>query len=218
MIGIAAATGIDIGTLYWPTVLRADGITRTRRQKPAPVVAEALNGTIYHGRNMDYDFTDALRNLTVVIDYQQGGKTLYTGTTFVGMVGMLSAQRPYGCLTVGVLSTDSPVLFCWWNHFWTGSRHQRGPGLGGGPVVPERIGRAMVPGGDQLRPLDHSPPMMTGKTGHQGLLERHRQGKHQCTGAVQCALHPSVMNNGTTYTVTMSAAIPELFFTWVRYP
>ena len=29
---------------------------------------------------------------------------------------------------------------------------------------------------------------------------------------------PPVLNDGTTYTVTMSASIPELYSTWIRYP
>ena len=29
---------------------------------------------------------------------------------------------------------------------------------------------------------------------------------------------PPILNNGTTYTVTMSASIPELYTVWIRYP
>jgi N-acylethanolamine-hydrolysing acid amidase len=60
------------------------------------IVAESLNGTIVHGRNLDYSIGSLLRNLTITVDFQRGGKTVYTGTTYAGYIGLLTGQRPYG--------------------------------------------------------------------------------------------------------------------------
>jgi len=33
-----------------------------------------VNGTIWHARNLDYGFSDILRNVTIRVDFQKGGK------------------------------------------------------------------------------------------------------------------------------------------------
>ena len=60
------------------------------------IVAEATNGTIFHGRNLDYSIGKYLRNLTITVDFQSGGQTVYTGTTFAGFIGLLTGQKPHG--------------------------------------------------------------------------------------------------------------------------
>ncbi|KAL5487315.1 hypothetical protein EMCRGX_G019904 [Ephydatia muelleri] len=266
MIGIAAATGIDIGDVVLANLFyELTAYKNSPTKACTSIVAEALNGTIYHGRNMDYDFTDALRNLTVVIDYQQGGKTLYTGTTFVGMVGMLSAQRPYGY----TITLDERDQGDWWMNLIESLVE----GTGG---VTSLLIRDTVAGDytfeAAIDKLAYSPLIapcyfiVGGTTSGQGVVitrdrvsavdlwylnalggqwflvetnydhwttpppDDDRQDPAikamNATGRANInapALFsvlsiPPVMNNGTTYTVTMSAAIPELFFTWVRYP
>lgn len=59
------------------------------------VVAQNSNGTIYHGRNLDYPIP-GLRNLTVKAVFTRGGEVQYYGTTFVGYVGLLTGMRPHG--------------------------------------------------------------------------------------------------------------------------
>ena len=60
------------------------------------IVAEDGMGRIYHGRNLDYGlFTQLLQNVTFIANFQRGGKTIYTGTTYAGYVGLLTGQRPY---------------------------------------------------------------------------------------------------------------------------
>lgn len=46
------------------------------------VVAQSSAGEIFHGRNLDYDFEDALAEVALVIDFARDGKTLFTGVTF----------------------------------------------------------------------------------------------------------------------------------------
>ncbi len=59
------------------------------------IVAETLNGTIYHARNLDYSIVKYIENMTVTLDFQRNGKASYTGTTFAGFVGLLTGQKPY---------------------------------------------------------------------------------------------------------------------------
>jgi len=33
-----------------------------------------MHGQIWHSRNLDYDFTDILRNITIAVDFQSGGQ------------------------------------------------------------------------------------------------------------------------------------------------
>lgn len=59
------------------------------------IVAEDEAGHIYHARNLDYQFTAILQNITLIANFQRGGKTLYTGTTYAGYTGLLTGQRPH---------------------------------------------------------------------------------------------------------------------------
>ena len=89
IVGIAANTKVTVGELVLGnTIYELTAFGRSGKGSLActSIVAEALNGTIYHGRNLDYNLTDVLRNLTIVVDFQQSGKTVYTGTTFAGYV------------------------------------------------------------------------------------------------------------------------------------
>lgn len=60
------------------------------------IVAKASNGTLFHGRNLDYSLVGLLRNMTITVDFQKGGKVVYTGTTFAGYIGLLTGQKPHG--------------------------------------------------------------------------------------------------------------------------
>jgi len=64
------------------------------------IVAQTNDGTILHGRNMDFwagmGFTETLKDMALQVDYQQGGNTLFTATTFAGYVGVLSGIKKGG--------------------------------------------------------------------------------------------------------------------------
>jgi len=64
------------------------------------IVAQTKDGKILHARNMDFwegmGFTATLKNMTIQVDYQKGGKTVFTATTFAGFVGVLSGMKPGG--------------------------------------------------------------------------------------------------------------------------
>jgi len=61
------------------------------------IVAQGTDGKIYHARNLDFwagmGFTDTLKELAVMLDYQKGGKTVFTSVSFAGMVGVLSGFK-----------------------------------------------------------------------------------------------------------------------------
>jgi len=62
------------------------------------IVAQTNDGKILHARNLDFwagmGFTDSLKNMSFIGNFQKGGKTVFIGTTFAGYVGILSGMRP----------------------------------------------------------------------------------------------------------------------------
>jgi len=58
------------------------------------VVANTQQSTVVHGRNLDWNVPQVLRKLMVDVDFQRGGKTVFTGTTLVGFVGVLNGMQP----------------------------------------------------------------------------------------------------------------------------
>jgi len=59
------------------------------------IVAQYANGTIYHGRNLDYGLP-GLENITATINFKKNGKVLYQATEYVGYLGVLTGMRPGG--------------------------------------------------------------------------------------------------------------------------
>jgi len=90
--GCAKAMGVDYGWLSWVN------LGYEVSQACTSIVAMTKDGKIYHVRNMDFWdgiwLTDHLKNLTMTIEYQTGGKTLFYATSFAGYVGVLSGMKP----------------------------------------------------------------------------------------------------------------------------
>jgi N-acylethanolamine-hydrolysing acid amidase len=59
------------------------------------IVASDKDGQIWHGRNLDYNGTSTLRNNTVHLNFQRNGQTLYSGVSFAGYIGLLTAAKPH---------------------------------------------------------------------------------------------------------------------------
>ncbi|XP_030046510.1 N-acylethanolamine-hydrolyzing acid amidase [Microcaecilia unicolor] len=59
------------------------------------IVAQDSNGTIYHGRNLDFGFEDYLRNYTIDVEFEKNNEVKYKGTTFIGYVGLWTGQSPH---------------------------------------------------------------------------------------------------------------------------
>ena len=114
IVGVALAGDVTLGeTLLGNLLYEATAYNSSRPlwgKACTSIVAEADNGTVYHGRNLDYSIANYLRNMTITVDFQSSGKTLYTGTTFVGYVGVLTGQRPHA-YTVSLDQRDKGE---WW--------------------------------------------------------------------------------------------------------
>ena len=104
MIGVAEAvsgSGVTPGDVVLGNILyEATAYSHAKGAHTAKmctsIVAETENGTVYHGRNLDYSLVGSLREMTIIVDFEQDGEVVYTGTTFAGMVGLLTAQKPHG--------------------------------------------------------------------------------------------------------------------------
>jgi len=92
--GCASSLGIPVG---WATLFN---IGYEVSDACTSIVAQTTDGTIIHARNLDFwagmGFTDSLKDMTFIADFQQGGKTLFKTTSFAGYVGALSGIRPGG--------------------------------------------------------------------------------------------------------------------------
>ena len=103
LVGIAKLLdGVSVGSILMANLyyeLNAYGDSEVENNNAAmactSIVAETLNGTILHGRNLDYDLVKYLENITITVDFQKGGNISYTGTTFAGLVGLITGQKPY---------------------------------------------------------------------------------------------------------------------------
>lgn len=59
-------------------------------------VGSTPEGEIWHGRNLDWNLQDSLKQFIINVDYTRGGKTVFKGTTIVGFVGILHAMKENG--------------------------------------------------------------------------------------------------------------------------
>ncbi|XP_003790177.1 N-acylethanolamine-hydrolyzing acid amidase [Otolemur garnettii] len=76
------------------------------------IVAQDSRGQIYHGRNLDYPYGDTLRKLTVDVQFLKNGQVAFTGTTFVGYVGLWTGQSPHKFTVSG----DERDKGWWWEN------------------------------------------------------------------------------------------------------
>ncbi|XP_043917161.1 N-acylethanolamine-hydrolyzing acid amidase isoform X2 [Protopterus annectens] len=76
------------------------------------IIAQDSKGNIYHGRNLDYNFENILRNLTIDVHFTRSRKVAYTGTTFVGYVGLWTGQKPFKF----TISADERDHGYWWEN------------------------------------------------------------------------------------------------------
>ncbi|XP_027710443.1 N-acylethanolamine-hydrolyzing acid amidase-like [Vombatus ursinus] len=76
------------------------------------IAAQDANGHIYHARNLDYEPGEGLRNFTVDVQFTKNGQIAYTGTTFVGYVGIWTGQSPHK-FTISGNQRDKGL---WWEN------------------------------------------------------------------------------------------------------
>lgn len=109
MRGVAAASGYPLGDIVLMNLFYEleSGCTS--------IVAGNANGTIYHGRNLDFDIP-GLQNITAMVNFVKDGQVAYRGTTFVGYVGLLTGVRP-GAFSVSVDERWTKTGNIWTNAF-----------------------------------------------------------------------------------------------------
>nr|XP_017825978.1 N-acylethanolamine-hydrolyzing acid amidase isoform X3 [Callithrix jacchus] len=76
------------------------------------IVAQDSRGHIYHGRNLDYPFGNILRKLTLDVQFLKNGQIAFTGTTFIGYVGLWTGQSPHKFTVSG----DERDKGWWWEN------------------------------------------------------------------------------------------------------
>jgi hypothetical protein len=57
------------------------------------VVASLRDGSLAHGRTLDWD-ADFLRRLTIEVDFRRGNRTVFLAATWAGYLGVLTGVRP----------------------------------------------------------------------------------------------------------------------------
>ncbi|XP_009584070.1 PREDICTED: N-acylethanolamine-hydrolyzing acid amidase-like, partial [Fulmarus glacialis] len=89
ILGLCKALGISLG----------DGVLLNFAYESTAfctsIVAQDDKGNIYHGRNLDYDFVDILKKITIDVQFIKSGQIAYQGTTFLGYVGLWTGQSPH---------------------------------------------------------------------------------------------------------------------------
>eukprot|EP01147_Barroeca_monosierra_P005085 gene5085-8772_t len=90
MRGIAEAIDVELGDIVFTNFFYEFDTACTS------IVAQTSNGTIFHGRNLDYGLPD-LQSIAVEVAFQHGnGSVLYRATTYAGYIGTLTGMRPGG--------------------------------------------------------------------------------------------------------------------------
>uniref|UniRef100_A0A915N8D6 Choloylglycine hydrolase/NAAA C-terminal domain-containing protein n=1 Tax=Meloidogyne javanica TaxID=6303 RepID=A0A915N8D6_MELJA len=75
------------------------------------IVAAQNNGKILHGRNLDYEMTQVLKDATILVDFVKNGKIQYTAVTFVLAVGIITGQKPNGfTVSLNARYSGGPIL------------------------------------------------------------------------------------------------------------
>lgn len=80
------------------------------------IVAQDSKNQIFHGRNMDWNLPEDIRNISVQIEFQRGNKTQYIGATYVGYVvsAEASSGRPCCDCHMSVLGLFVTCMSVWY--------------------------------------------------------------------------------------------------------
>jgi len=83
--GIARELGMDASYIVLlPTFYDVFAAHNSPLQQKActGIIAQSSSGEIFHGRNLDYDFKDAIGPITIVVDFARNNRTLFTAVSF----------------------------------------------------------------------------------------------------------------------------------------
>ncbi|XP_006007644.1 N-acylethanolamine-hydrolyzing acid amidase-like [Latimeria chalumnae] len=110
--GLAKLLGVNLGDLILFNFI----FEHPAHKYCTSIVAQDTNGTIYHGRNFDFDISDGLQSLTIDVEFKRKGKVVFSGTTFVGYVGLLTGQRP----NKFSITANEKGVGSWWENLIAG--------------------------------------------------------------------------------------------------
>jgi len=92
--GAAESVGFNFSEVYQAQFLYELQHGNTQKACTS-IIAEKSNGTIMHVRNQDLSYP-GLDKVTIDVEFQKGGKTIYYGTTFAGYVGVPTGMTATG--------------------------------------------------------------------------------------------------------------------------
>eukprot|EP00350_Pseudokeronopsis_sp_OXSARD2_P013931 CAMPEP_0170542488 /NCGR_PEP_ID=MMETSP0211-20121228/1888_1 /TAXON_ID=311385 /ORGANISM="Pseudokeronopsis sp., Strain OXSARD2" /LENGTH=309 /DNA_ID=CAMNT_0010845559 /DNA_START=196 /DNA_END=1125 /DNA_ORIENTATION=- len=74
------------------------------------IVARQPDGSIIHGRNMDFAFPDAMRNASYIAKFYRGDEFMYDAVMFGGYLGVVSAYKQNKfTFTMNARNTDNTI-------------------------------------------------------------------------------------------------------------
>ena len=110
IVSIARRTRVPVGTLialnglYDLTASNVlDG------QACTSVLAQATDGTIVHGRNLDYGLREYMLPITLAVQWTRGGDVLFTSVSYVGLVGFNTVLR-HGAWSLSQAIRSRPII------------------------------------------------------------------------------------------------------------
>lgn len=94
---ISRVSNIPAGTLLMLNILYdLTTFDHSSRKACTSIVAATSDGSPVHGRNLDYGLVGAMKNITAIIDWQSGGKTVFSSVSFLGTVNFNTVVRAGG--------------------------------------------------------------------------------------------------------------------------
>lgn len=91
---LSEASGVPLGDIILTNVFYdLTAYANSSLRACTSIVALNKYGEIIHGRNLDYVDPSFLKNVTVVIDFQRNGKTVYTAVSYLGYIGIMTGVR-----------------------------------------------------------------------------------------------------------------------------
>ena len=116
--GIAKTAGVPVGNLFLKNLMlelsRYVYPNATTTAACTTVIAQSEDGTIYTARTLDSMYegrgfthiTDIYKRLSITVEFQRNGRTVYIGSTWAGYVGLQTGQNER--FTIALNAVDTP--------------------------------------------------------------------------------------------------------------
>ena len=113
LTAFAKGMNVTVGQMiFWNMLYEVTAYNESEIAACTSIVANVLeDGSILHGRNLDYPLP-VLRNMTVQLTFTMKGKTVFTGTSFAGYIGLMTGQRANG-ITISLNQRNKGE---WWRN------------------------------------------------------------------------------------------------------